>query len=958
MGSVLLTAKTPSARRNSYNCYQQPSAPSRRHSLNVPPLTLKSVTQIGGMDSGRYHRPASPRGRMLAPGRSSTGTFADPYSHDSYYGRDRTSPRTSAERIGGSQYPAYTSSTSSYTPSASTGSRSSGLKYDSYSGRPRRSTVTEEDRPTAAKPLPIRAPGVHSQHHHHLDTPSSPLARSWDNRGDTYITHGPSQHKRIYSVDDKSHSTKLVAEKELVKADRKDSREPQGYSVTSGGRPYHTSSSSRHSKTADLGDDGYSYTDAAGMYRDTEPAWRRPRAGSLERSARPTSLIMERAPRTSARELGPPPSTRGFDKINNGIPRTSSVREPPRSSSTDIAREIPKYDAYSDAPVHRSSSTRHTPAVHQEPREHRRDTYDPYETRDRDYENRRQSTADSFQDREVTARGFGILPGNPSIAHEQHPLDRQPIWSPQETARGRVVDDYGAAPYYAPERADARMPDLPRAEPPRPEPPRVEPPRVPRERERERDRDRVPTYEERPRERDRRDRDSEDRGLKSVAIPAVAGVAAGAAAVTYGAGDILKARERERERERDRDLERDRERDRDPDRERERDRERRREHDERDRRDRAPEERRERAPEERREIAPEERRDRGPEARLPPAAAAYASIQEPERRPRERRYEDDERERKPRRAPSSDGSNDERPRHYVDREVAREADRRKEQSSKEAPLDPDEEYRQRIQLEAERSGRAAREREPSDSDKERERRRRKEDRDRSRDAPDRARGPPSSIVEPPQTRYDDPRRSAPLLNTNVVSEPDSFTSPAVGRDGPSKSVQIVEAPREPPSAPKGILRKPTEKFPEHPESIREGVAPHKDAMKGKDIPVNARWTKIDRSLVNPEALEEAKERYEERMDCVIVLRVLTKQDIQKLADKTKEIRQAREEDFEHKERRDRDRRSHRSHRDDEDRDHRRDYDDSEDDDIGGRDREPDWYRQRHREEPLSLEAAR
>jgi hypothetical protein len=97
---------------------------------------------------------------------------------------------------------------------------------------------------------------------------------------------------------------------------------------------------------------------------------------------------------------------------------------------------------------------------------------------------------------------------------------------------------------------------------------------------------------------------------------------------------------------------------------------------------------------------------------------------------------------------------------------------------------------------------------------------------------------------------------------------------------------------------KGILRKPTKKFPEEPEPIREGVAPLTDALKGKDIPVGARWTRIDRCLVNPEALEEAKERFEERVDCVIVLRVLTKEEIQKLADRTKEIREGREDAYE------------------------------------------------------------
>jgi hypothetical protein len=45
--------------------------------------------------------------------------------------------------------------------------------------------------------------------------------------------------------------------------------------------------------------------------------------------------------------------------------------------------------------------------------------------------------------------------------------------------------------------------------------------------------------------------------------------------------------------------------------------------------------------------------------------------------------------------------------------------------------------------------------------------------------------------------------------------------------------------------------------------------------------------------VNPEALEEAKERFEERPDCVIVLRVLSKEEIRKLTDRTEEIRTAR-----------------------------------------------------------------
>lgn len=105
---------------------------------------------------------------------------------------------------------------------------------------------------------------------------------------------------------------------------------------------------------------------------------------------------------------------------------------------------------------------------------------------------------------------------------------------------------------------------------------------------------------------------------------------------------------------------------------------------------------------------------------------------------------------------------------------------------------------------------------------------------------------------------------------------ESPTSPREG--GGSQQTQL-----------KSILKQPREKFPEEPNPVREGVAPLKDAHK-KGIPPGARWTKIDRRLVNPEALEAGQERFEKRPDCVIVLRVLPKEEIQAYALKTQEIR--------------------------------------------------------------------
>lgn len=61
-----------------------------------------------------------------------------------------------------------------------------------------------------------------------------------------------------------------------------------------------------------------------------------------------------------------------------------------------------------------------------------------------------------------------------------------------------------------------------------------------------------------------------------------------------------------------------------------------------------------------------------------------------------------------------------------------------------------------------------------------------------------------------------------------------------------------------------------------------------DTRKG--IPSMARWTKIDRRLVSPKALEEAHERFEKRLDFVIVLRVLTREEIEEYALRTQQIR--------------------------------------------------------------------
>ncbi|KAH8886752.1 hypothetical protein GQ53DRAFT_336404 [Thozetella sp. PMI_491] len=107
-----------------------------------------------------------------------------------------------------------------------------------------------------------------------------------------------------------------------------------------------------------------------------------------------------------------------------------------------------------------------------------------------------------------------------------------------------------------------------------------------------------------------------------------------------------------------------------------------------------------------------------------------------------------------------------------------------------------------------------------------------------------------------------------------------------------KQVRLVSPPRDKDEKKpiKGILKQPKAQFPEEPNPVREGVAPHKDDKKKASVPAGARWTKINRRLVNPEALTIGKERFEVRDDFVIVLRVLNKEEIEAYTAATAQLR--------------------------------------------------------------------
>ncbi|KAJ3522612.1 hypothetical protein NM208_g12782 [Fusarium decemcellulare] len=214
------------------------------------------------------------------------------------------------------------------------------------------------------------------------------------------------------------------------------------------------------------------------------------------------------------------------------------------------------------------------------------------------------------------------------------------------------------------------------------------------------------------------------------------------------------------------------------------------------------------------------------------------------------------------------------------------------------------------------------------------------------------------------------RSSSPTKDTKTITEaistkdlrrfsPDSKPSSSLGEESrgrdsqptppEEKQVRVVSPPRDKKDDKplKGILKQPKVSFPEEPNPIREGVAPHKEDKKARDAPPGAKWTKISRKVVNPEALTIGKERFEVRDDFVIVLRVLSKEEIQAYASATQVLRGETTTPRKHH--------RHRRHRDedepdwdDKDRDRERRRRHRDDDEYDSRSRDLDHHHHHHR----------
>lgn len=157
-----------------------------------------------------------------------------------------------------------------------------------------------------------------------------------------------------------------------------------------------------------------------------------------------------------------------------------------------------------------------------------------------------------------------------------------------------------------------------------------------------------------------------------------------------------------------------------------------------------------------------------------------------------------------------------------------------------------------------------------------------------------AQAPPPIPPKEPLTASRTPRASMTRDSRDVAdirSGLDERRPRDLVQNNDDRQLRVVSPPREKPEVKpvKSILKQARPKFPEDPSPIREGVAPLKDAKKD-GVPPDARWTKISRKLVSPAALEAGKERYEARDDFVIVLRVLSRDEVQGYAEITQKIR--------------------------------------------------------------------
>lgn len=804
--------------------------------------------------SDRYGKYARPRSPVYNPARASLpiNLNGQPLtsSHEHHVHAIPTSRReVVVPPRGGSSSTTSNAGTvmTTYKIKADPPSRSSSLRDGS---RTRRSNTVESNiRPAVVTTVAQRhRPVVHS------GRPASPLKSPYRSSEEEYYaipassSHGHGHHQKRYSATmDNADMNRLATERETNRLRVVPGREGAAYTGTRPRQAY-PAPAVRHADTVadDYGDDGYGYTNPRDLVQydlnNNTSSRSHSRRDSLEtgtRTSRPSSITSynDIAPRPyDARERGPPPTTRGFDRI----PRTTAPWEQPPQvrmpvpgppSMEPIQRPARVEPPFEEQPIRRGSSHRPT-SYHAESRRGPRDDY--YEVRDEEPRRERSHRQEPRYDDAVEQRGFGIRTDRPERSERLERADRSD--RPERAERSdRSEREWSDRPE-RPERSDR--------------PDRLDKPERFDRPEKLNDRTEYKSSRNATERSDRSDDRSEHKSSRDAIAAGIglAGAALGLNAVKNSKRDDREDREEREER-------------------------RRKDYDEEPRRhkgsrddtidlgDRAPKERRRRESKDRDSSPPP--RDAPAPRDIPPPPRTSPPIDRDVQPPQDPSYIDPRNER--------DGGSDrrERRKHRSERPEAPRTG--SDSSASPAPARP----RSRAGKDAGAGVPAFNPKDAMDLIAMK----------AALNAKENEAAKPAKEPSPRASLTETPREAAEIRDVNEHRSRDSF-APADNRQ-----LRVVSPPRDKPEDKpvKGILRAPREKFPEDPSPIREGVAPLKDAKKD-GVPPDARWTKISRKLVNPEALELGKERYEARDDFVIVLRVLSRDEVQGYAEVTQKLR--------------------------------------------------------------------
>lgn len=157
---------------------------------------------------------------------------------------------------------------------------------------------------------------------------------------------------------------------------------------------------------------------------------------------------------------------------------------------------------------------------------------------------------------------------------------------------------------------------------------------------------------------------------------------------------------------------------------------------------------------------------------------------------------------------------------------------------------------------------------------------------------------------PPSTSFKGPLNHPPELNLSASPGKQAFGSspryipPLAAAYGSSPTTSSTMSPPPPyTSAPLSIPPASAPAASTLPPPPTGGTPQRTSRLapdsKGSEIPLEAKWTRIKRTLVSPEVLENAGLRYEARPDFVAVLGVLSKDQIAYFARKSAEVRATR-----------------------------------------------------------------